>query len=71
MAQIRLPSITKEQMFHQLVNAMDMELRSRVYPHVFIRQDWDRTKDLVCEYDASIQEERLEQYNRRNTYQEQ
>src|SRR5258706_4386970 len=60
MAKIRLPSISKEQMFHQLLDAMDTELRSRVRPHIFIRQDWKKTKDVVCEYDASIQEEKLD-----------
>ena len=69
MAQIRLPTITQEQIFHQLIDAMDTELRSRVRPHINIKQSWERTKDLVCEYDASIHEERLEQHNRRNTYQ--
>src|SRR5258705_1063430 len=61
MARIRLPSISKEQMYHQLLDAMDTELRSRVHPHISIRQDWKKTKDVLCEYDASIQEEKLDQ----------
>src|SRR5258705_3245791 len=60
MARIRLPSISKEQMYHQLLDAMDTELRSRVRPHISIRQDWKKTKDVLCEYDASIQEEKLD-----------
>ena len=69
MAQIRLPILTKEQIFHQLLEAIEKELRLRVRPLININQEWEKTKDIVCEWDASIYEERLDQQNHRNTYQ--
>ena len=69
MARIRLPVLTKEQIFHQLLEAIEKELRSRVRPLININQKWEKTKDTVCEWDASIYEERLDQQNQRNTYQ--
>ena len=68
MARIRLPVLTKEQIFHQLLEAMDKELRSRVCPLININQEWEQTQDIVCEWDASIYEVKLDQQNQRNTY---